>query len=179
MPLVYITGISGAGKSAVLDELRARGYTAFGVDEDGFAGWITNTAMSSESSATTGVEPNLAEHAWAFDVSKVRRLAHEAAKATGPVFLCGIAANEDEVRAYFSETFALVAEDEIIKHRIQARTSNDFGKSPDQLAQILSWNSSYASEITERGAILVDASVPVSDVVDRILSSLDRGGLGR
>ena len=40
MALYYVTGLSGSGKSSVLRELRARGYHARGVDEDGFADWI-------------------------------------------------------------------------------------------------------------------------------------------
>ncbi|HET9898538.1 MAG TPA: hypothetical protein VFQ44_26725 [Streptosporangiaceae bacterium] len=38
MSLYYVTGLSGTGKSAVLTELRARGYLARGVDEDGEPG---------------------------------------------------------------------------------------------------------------------------------------------
>jgi uridine kinase len=40
MPLVYVTGISGSGKSAVLQELRQRAHKAVGVDEDGYARWL-------------------------------------------------------------------------------------------------------------------------------------------
>jgi hypothetical protein len=40
MALFYVTGLSGTGKSAVLSELRVRGYHARGVDEDGYADWI-------------------------------------------------------------------------------------------------------------------------------------------
>ena len=40
MPLYYVTGVSGTGKSSVLRELRTRGYHARGVDEDGYADWI-------------------------------------------------------------------------------------------------------------------------------------------
>jgi hypothetical protein len=37
MALFCVTGLSGTGKSAVLSELRVRGYHARGVDEDGYA----------------------------------------------------------------------------------------------------------------------------------------------
>jgi hypothetical protein len=40
MPLFYVTGLSGSGKSAVLRELRARGMEAYGVDEHGYADWV-------------------------------------------------------------------------------------------------------------------------------------------
>jgi dephospho-CoA kinase len=35
MGLIYVTGISGSGKSTVRAELRARGFFAHDVDEDG------------------------------------------------------------------------------------------------------------------------------------------------
>jgi hypothetical protein len=44
MGLFYVTGLSGTGKSAVLSELRGRGYHARGVDEDSYADWINRAA---------------------------------------------------------------------------------------------------------------------------------------
>jgi hypothetical protein len=41
MALLYVTGLSGTGKSAVLSDLLARGYHARGVDEDGYADWVS------------------------------------------------------------------------------------------------------------------------------------------
>ena len=40
MPLIYVTGISGSGKSAVLRELQSRGNRAYGVDEDEYGQWL-------------------------------------------------------------------------------------------------------------------------------------------
>ena len=39
MPLVYITGNSGAGKSAVRKELQLRGYEAHDTDENNISSW--------------------------------------------------------------------------------------------------------------------------------------------
>jgi thymidylate kinase len=38
--LVYVTGLSGSGKSSVLLQLKKRGYEAHGVDEEGYADWV-------------------------------------------------------------------------------------------------------------------------------------------
>lgn len=38
-PLIYVTGISGAGKTAVCDASNARGFRAFDADRDGFKSW--------------------------------------------------------------------------------------------------------------------------------------------
>jgi hypothetical protein len=40
VPLVYVTGISGAGKSAVCHELKRRGYEAHDTDEENNAVWV-------------------------------------------------------------------------------------------------------------------------------------------
>lgn len=41
MPLIYVTGLPGTGKSAVLHELQVRGFEAHGTDEDGLADPVT------------------------------------------------------------------------------------------------------------------------------------------
>lgn len=40
MPLVWVTGNSGAGKSSVCALLRRLGYAAFDTDDDGYSGWV-------------------------------------------------------------------------------------------------------------------------------------------
>ncbi|WP_427886907.1 hypothetical protein ACQHIV_28865 [Kribbella sp. GL6] len=40
MGLVYVTGSSGVGKTAVGDELRRRGYVVYDVDRDRLARWF-------------------------------------------------------------------------------------------------------------------------------------------
>jgi hypothetical protein len=56
MSLIYVTGLSGTGKSAILGELRARGYRARGVDEDGYADWINRvTGTADEFPYGTGI----------------------------------------------------------------------------------------------------------------------------
>jgi hypothetical protein len=62
MALFYVTGLSGTGKSAVLSELRARGYHARGVDEDGYANWINRAAGTLDDFPRDA--PDLDLHAW-------------------------------------------------------------------------------------------------------------------
>jgi hypothetical protein len=49
MGLCFVTGVSGTGKSALLGELRLRGCLARGVDEDGYADWVSRRTGFEES----------------------------------------------------------------------------------------------------------------------------------
>ena len=75
MPLVYVTGISGAGKSAVLQELRRRGYEAFGVDEDGYGRWLDGRTGQGRTYPVENeaLDPHewYADHDWVLDVDKM------------------------------------------------------------------------------------------------------------
>ena len=75
MTLYYVTGLSGAGKCAVLDEVRARGYHARGVDEDGYADWINR--ITGRRDAFPRDDPGFDFHAWyaaRYWVLSVRRI---------------------------------------------------------------------------------------------------------
>jgi predicted ATPase len=72
MPLIYVTGVSTAGKSSVLGELRRRGYAAFGVDEDGYGVFVHRESQRVVEPPLEDVDPHdwYREHAW---VSTSRR----------------------------------------------------------------------------------------------------------
>jgi thymidylate kinase len=66
--------------------------------------------------------------------------------------------------------FALVADRDTLERRIAARTGNEFGKQPGELAEILRWHEDYARTYREFGAVVVDASRSLDTVVDEILA---------
>lgn len=91
-----------------------------------------------------------------------------------PVFLCGITANDkDELWDVFTQIFALVVTDkEVLKQRILSRTEDGFGKSPNELANLMSWQQDFAADYSNRGATIIDASLPLGRVVDSIIARL-------
>jgi len=62
MGLCFVTGVSGTGKSAVLGELRVRGGLARGVDEDGYADWVSRRTGAAE--VIPRGDPGFDIHAW-------------------------------------------------------------------------------------------------------------------
>ncbi len=172
MSLIYVTGISGSGKSAVNDELKKRGYEVHGIDEDKIAEWYNNKTGKLEGHK----EPDERTEEWRSQVTykvsreRVEEIAQKAVDR--PVFLCGVAENDTELWDLFSKVFALSVDEPTLRHRITTRTSNDFGKLPHELKGILEWNKTGEQEYRKLGAVIIDATQPIEKVVDEILSTL-------
>ena len=103
MPLIFITGISGSGKSTVRRELRNRDYEAYGTDEDGLAHWVNSTtgAVTLTATANDRSVEFMASNDWRFDVGLIGRLAQTAEDKL--VFVCG-AVQTKLMCGIFSET---------------------------------------------------------------------------
>jgi thymidylate kinase len=174
MPLYYITGISGSGKSTVLSELRHRDYEAYDVDEAGpaTAKWHNNVTGFIHPKSSVKKEARtpefLANHSWKVPRQEVADLAEQA--ATKKVFLGGAIANESELQDLFSVMFALAIDDDTLKHRLLSRTNNDWGKNPHELDQTLAVNHELDERYKKFGYVVIDASQNTDAVVAQILS---------
>jgi hypothetical protein len=174
MALVYVTGLSGTGKSAVLTELRARGYHARGVDEDGYGDWISLAAGTPDDFPRD--DSNLdshawyREHAWVLSMRRIGVLSRAAARLDEPVFLCGVASGDGTVWHLFDKVLALVADVPTLKRRIAAR-ANEFGKAPEEIAAIARWHAGFEAAYRGFGAVVIDATQPLGDVVDEVLAA--------
>jgi len=174
MSLIYITGVAGAGKSAAYKELRSRGYEVFGTDEDQLAGFYNNVSGERvENPSDVGRQITAAwreHHTWQLPRSVIENLKEKSSGKT--VFLCGVAANEEEYLDLFDTLFALVIDDETLYRRITTRTNNTFGKNEGELAQIKDWQASTQAYYGKYNYIRIDATQPIELVVDSILSQL-------
>jgi hypothetical protein len=174
MALYYVTGLSGSGKSSVLRELRARGYHARGVDEDGYADWINR--ISGRADAFPHGERDFdfhawyAAHYWVLSVRRISRLSRAAARLGQPVFLCGSASGDDVVWQLFDKVIALVADEPTIRQRLAARPDG-FGTTPEELADVLFWHAGFETAYRGFGATIIDATKPLPDVVAEVLAA--------
>lgn len=173
MALFYITGIAGTGKSTIWRELKARGYKAYDVDEDGFAKWHNDKTGYVHPKSSVKKEQRtpefLQQHSWKVTRQEIQELSDLA--ESEPVFLCGVVANESEIRNIFTEIFALVIDEETLKYRLANRTDNDWGKQPHELEQTLSGMQFANDSYRQNGYTIIDATKPLEQVVDEILSS--------
>jgi len=171
--LIYITGISGVGKSTLRDELVGRGYEAHDIDAEGMTAWYdkeTGQMAEKPQWADERTEEWYAAHEWKVSVPRVESLARQAQDKL--IFLCGTTANDNEMWALFTHVISLTIDEETLKKRLTTRTSHDFGKAPAELKNILSWHK-YSEEANRGyGAIMIDASPPSSVVADEILRAI-------
>ncbi|HMI09478.1 MAG TPA: hypothetical protein VK497_03745 [Candidatus Saccharimonadales bacterium] len=173
MSLIYITGISGSGKSAVRSELLKRGYEAHSTDEDEIAGFYNNEtgqAVKNPDDPNDRTPEWRAHHTWNLSREAVETLAEKTMQK--PIFLCGVASNDVGIGDLFSQVFALNISAKTLKHRIDTRTGNSFGKLPHEFESLLGWQKTAEEDYRKAGAIIIDGERSVELVVDEILSKV-------
>src|SRR4051794_28688430 len=110
---VLVTGMSGTGKSALVRELRRRGYRAYDADDDGFSG------------------PSAAGR-WGWRTAAVAELL----AADGDLlFFAGCA--EEQAALPFDVRVLLTAPRATLIERLRTRTTNGYGREGAELAQVL------------------------------------------
>lgn len=175
MSLIYITGVSGTGKSTIKTELLARGHEAHDTDEGPFREW--QNIKSGEFIAGLNLTWDEAsddfksQHTMAIKPEEVEKLQGRANQKT--IFLCGSVPNIDDVYKYFETVVCLVIDDETLRARLASRTSNTFGRRPSELEDILRWNQTSENDYKSRGAMIIDATQPLNQVVDELLESIN------
>ncbi|MEW2615812.1 hypothetical protein AB0937_37755 [Streptomyces sp. NPDC047880] len=177
MTLVWVTGNSGTGKSTVCGVLRARGYVALDADEDGFSGWIDRANGEVVTDPPYPVPRGwLDRYGWEIVRERVMSLAEESRSRIA--FLCGSAENEADVLDLFDVIVCLVIDEDVLRHRRATRTTNPFGQHPEELAAALMWNPRMRAIYERRGETIIDATEPVTEVVDSVIQSVQelRGG---
>jgi broad-specificity NMP kinase len=173
MPLIYITGAPGTGKSTILRELQSRGYKAHGTDEHGYSQWIgRKTGEVVVPPEDYDLHAWYKDHEWTLNPEAIEKLRSETDKADEVVFLCGVAAGTEAVQHLFNQTIVLTANAATLKQRITDRKDNNFGKTPEELKIILEWQDRHVDTYRKQGVVIVDTAKPVNKLVDEILEKL-------
>ncbi len=165
--LVYVTGVPGAGKSAVRRELRRRGHIALGTDEDGLGAFFDRHGRPVPPADVIDSAAWRSRHVWRL-VPASLDAARE--RDTQVVYICGSVANDREVWDHFARVIGLVVDEATLRYRLMTRTDNAFGKDPDELALVLGWNQNYAADAPGWGVVTVDATQALAVVVDEIIA---------
>ena len=142
--------MSGAGKSTVLAELGKRGFQVVDTDVDGWSEW----------SDTDG------GYVWRED-----RVAELLAREEGPtLYVSGTVSNQGRFYPRFDAVVLLSAPADALLRRIEARTTNDFGKSERERELILRDLAEVEPLLRATCTRDIDATRPVDEVVRELVA---------
>ena len=179
MPLVYITGPTAAGKSALREALTQRGYEAHDTDEDGIAAWFnreTGEAAEYPENVSDRTHTWLAQHEFLMERSRITELRSHTKERF--VFLCGIPGNALGMADLFDTIICLVIDEHTMLDRVASRTANPFGKAPAERELIIRYREPTIDAYRTIGALMVDATRPINVVVNEVLALCSRRAAG-
>ncbi len=152
MMRVLITGMSGTGKSSVIGELRKRGFQAIDMDEPGWSEFVDGNQL------------------WCED--RLQQAVDDAGDA--PLFISGCAENQVKFYPQMTDVILLSAPADVIKERLLTRTSNSYGKRPEELAEVLGYLET-TEPLLRRGATLeIVTTIPLEAVVEQLWEHVNR-----
>jgi len=169
-----ISGVSGAGKTAVCAELRRRGYQAVDGDNDlayqGDPGTGQPVAGPRHEHSASFISEH---HIW--DVEKVKALVANQEEAV--TFFCGGSRNSSKFIALFDGVFILEVDLDTSLRRIDERVAldpTDWGGTPaEREITMRMYHMFHSQEGLPHNGIIIDATAPLARVVDEILRLSD------
>ncbi|HEY0010315.1 MAG TPA: AAA family ATPase [Candidatus Paceibacterota bacterium] len=164
---IFITGVSGTGKTSIVRELKRQGENALDIDD--YCHWETkdtHIVVDWEAAASDEWYKN---HEWICDIETLRAQL----STSKNIIVAGHSHNLKEYLDSFDKVFVLTCSDKTITQRIAARTDKDFGQHPADGARILEWNKSLPAYMQKLGAEALDAECPTEVTVGLLRSYFD------
>ncbi len=146
---VLLTGMSGTGKSALVHELRRRGYTAYDADEDGFS------------------EPR-EDGRWGWRADRVADLI--ARDPEQPAFFAGC--SEEQADLPFDLRVLLTAPSSVLVERLRAR--NGYGRDGAELSQVLGDLADVEPLLRRSADLVLTTTAPTAELADALLERIAR-----
>lgn len=149
MRTVLVTGMSGTGKSSALAELRRRGFEVVDTDEPGWTEWSDGDGG----------------YVWRED--RIAELLARDREVT--LYVSGTVSNQGRFYPRFDAVVLLSAPAGVLLRRIDNRTTNDYGKTPDERDLILGHVAEVEPLLRATCTHEIDASQPLADVVAELV----------
>jgi dephospho-CoA kinase len=141
--------MSGTGKSTVLAELAERGFQVVETDDGPWSEW----------SAT--------ENGYIWREDLVAELLSRNDGAT--LYVAGTVSNQGRFYPRFDAVVLLSAPVDVLLRRIEARTTNDYGKKGEERALILSHVATVEPLLRATCTHELDTTQPLADVVEQLV----------
>jgi dephospho-CoA kinase len=154
--------MSGTGKSSIIAELSARGYKAVDADSPAYSEWVE--VMDDPGDLGS---PEWGARDWVWREDSIQDLL--STEDADLLFVSGCAANMGKFLSQFDHVVLLSAPAEITVERLATRTTNTYGKRPEEVAQTLRLMETVEPRLRRVAGHEIDTSAPLADVVATLL----------
>ena len=162
MKRILVTGMSGTGKSSVIAHLTAREYKAVDADSPEYSEWVE---VSGDTSALGSPEWGARDWMWREDRIQTLLSTEDA----DLLFVSGCAANMGKFLPQFDHVVLLSAPAEVIVERLTIRTTNTYGKRPEEVARTLELMETVEPRLRRVAGHEIDVSAPLDEVAATLL----------
>jgi dephospho-CoA kinase len=144
---VLLTGMSGTGKSSVIETLAARGYKAIDTDD----GWCEPLPDGRQRWREDAIEQLLAT------------------EDADVLFVAGCEENQVRFQPRFDVIILLSAPAEALAERLASRTDNPYGKTPGELRRVFDDLRAVEPLLRQAADHEIRTTMPINDVVTEVL----------
>lgn len=155
---VLITGMSGTGKSTVIEALAKAGQRAVDLDADVWSGWAPCEGNP------TGAKPG---HDWVWNEHRLSELLAE--PTDEPLFVACCAPNMGRFTPLFDRIILLSAPAETLLERVATRMNNPYGKTPAEVERIVANLEEIEPLLRRIATHEVDASQSPNVILDAVI----------
>jgi len=153
-----VTGMTGTGKSSALAELARRGYRVVDTDDPGWREYRKFVESFDEL--------HRGEYLWVED----RMTGLLDSDDDRSLFVAGGARNQSKFYDRFDAVVLLSAPADVILDRVARRTTNEYGKTPLERAEILADLAEVEPLLRQECTHELDASRPLADTVADLIA---------
>lgn len=158
MRRILLTGLSGTGKSTLVRELAQRGYKAVDTDTAEWCEWVP--APVGEDTVRPGSD-------WIWREDRIQALLD--AEDADLLFISGCKPNQVRFYPRFDHVVLLSTPLEVQLARLRTRSSNNYGKAPEDRARILRQRETIEPQLRQAATDEVDTSVSLETVIAAVL----------
>ena len=161
---ILITGRQGTGKTTVIKELQARGFTAYNTDDMPEVTQLRNQKTGEQVDWPKG-SPDWSKLEWTWDEAALKELL----ASDEHVFIGAVVHKQADYYPLFDHIFAMQVDADSLRERLKTH-EHGYASRPEEFERILTDHQAKQEAFVKReGAIPLNNMRPIAEVVDDLL----------